>query len=299
VRLAIPDYQYPDAIMLTHYDCSILPLLEEMATAIAPHCGVILLSGSPLLSEAFVSRQAYPEYFQIITGAFDSPWIRDRSPFAVATESGTAWFVPECAEMDRPYDDSLFKHILLKPSQTLPIKPLSQGNLIVADRGWVFATSDLLSESGLLHSELSRYNSLLGITQWYIFDGFSQEMTGHADVHIRVLSPSLIAVAWNLSSSEDRHRIKKLIQMIHAEDHSITILKIPIRSRGTHYASLLNWIQLGDRLFLPRYTLTPPKDINTATELLNTYGYIVHFIDSPTLKEGGSLHCLSASVFIS
>ncbi len=299
MRLAIPDYQYPDAIMLTHYDCSILPLLEEMATAIAPHCGVILLSGSRLLSEAFVAIQSYPEHFQIIIGAFDSPWIRDRSPFAVSTQSGTVWFVPECEEMDRPNDDSLFATILVKPFQTLPIKPLSQGNLIVADQGWVFSTSDLLSQSGLEHSDLAYYNTLLGLTHWSVFDGFAQEMTGHADVHIRVLSPSLIAIAWNLSSAADRYRIKKLMQMIHSRDSSITILKIPIRSRGTHYASLLNWIQLGNHLLLPRYTLTQQKDINAVTKLLNTHGYTVQFIDSPTLQEGGSLHCLSASVFIS
>ena len=285
--------------MITHYACDILPLLEEMAETIAPHCGVILLSGSQHLSEAFVQKQRCPEHFQIITGAFDSPWIRDRSPFAVSTAHGRQWFVPECTDMDRAQDDVLFESILAKPSQKLPLKPLSQGNLIVADKGWVFATSDILLESQLSLPEINQYNTCLGIRQWCVFEGFTQEMTGHADVHIRVLSSHLIAVAWNLSSSEDRQKIKKLMQMIYAYKKNIAIIKIPIRSRGSHYASLLNWIQLADQLLIPRYTLTRPKDINTTSALLSSYGYKVHFIDSPTLQEGGSLHCLSASIYIS
>ena len=284
--------------MVPHYDCSILPLLEEMATKISAYCGVILLSGSPLLSEAFVAKQKHPVHFQIVTAAFDSPWLRDRSPFAVAIDTGVDWFVPDCPEMDRPHDDALFAKILAKSSQSLPIKPLSQGNIVVADRGWVFATSDILLESGLGRNALDQHNGVLGISRWFVFEGFSQEKTGHADVHIRVLSSRLIAVAWNLSSAEDRSKIKKLIQMIRTYDSEMTILKIPIRSKGSHYASLLNWIQLGDELLLPRYTLTPQKDIHSATKLLEDHGYNVQFIHSPTLEEGGSLHCLSASVFV-
>ncbi len=269
-----------------------------MATKISAYCGVILLSGSRLLSEAFVAKQKYPEHFQIITAVFDSPWLRDRSPFAVATDRGVDWFVPACPEMDRPHDDTLFAQILAKPSQPFPIKPLAQGNIVVADRGWVFATSDIVLESGLGCNALNQHNRVLGISQWFVFEGFSQEKTGHADVHIRVLSSRLIAVAWNLSSAEDRSKIKKLIQMIRVYDRKMTILKIPIRSKGSHYASLLNWIQLGDVLLLPRYTLTPQKDIDITTKLLGDHGYYVQFIHSPTLEEGGSLHCLSASVFV-
>lgn len=87
----------------------------------------------------------------------------------------------------------------------------------------------------------------------------------------------------------------KQIKQYHA---GITTVKIPIRSKGDRYASLINWIQLGRKLLVPRYPMTEAADIKQTTKLLSQHGFSVTYIYSPTLDYNGSLHCLTASVYI-
>lgn len=296
---ALPDYSKPDAIMVPHYKCSITPLLEEIVQSIAPLCGVILLSPCRTLSEEFVAMQNYSHHYSVITASFDTPWIRDRSPFAIATENGIVWCLPQVGIMDgRPYDDVLFSQICSNATFLSPIDFLPQGNMVVGDEGVTFVTDQVLILNQINISQLNMQKEKLGVKKWIVFSGFENEVTGHADVHVRSLGPKLIAVAWNLSSEDDRKTIQSLIDKIRIYDKSINILRIPIRSSGKKYASLVNWIQIGSHIIIPRYDLTTKEDINDTTKLFEKYHFTVEYIYSPTLEEGGSLHCLSASIYV-
>lgn len=85
--------------MVPHYAIDILPLLEEIAIAASEHVGVILLSADPETSGKFVARQRYPERFSVVAGEFDTPWIRDRSPIAVAEGGLISWIIPKMPDM--------------------------------------------------------------------------------------------------------------------------------------------------------------------------------------------------------
>ena len=294
----ISDYSRPDAIMVPHYQCELTPLLESIASTVSKSSGVILLSSDKCFSEAFIETQQNPQHFTLITASLDTPWIRDRSPVAIKTPSGIRWCDPGVEDMGRPNDEHLFSSISTKKLQISPIPLLPQGNLVAGNRGLMLSTSEIVKQNNMTLSELDSYKEFLGIRHWLIFSGFRNEITGHADVHVRVLSSHLIAVAWNLSVKVDRVTMQNLIKKIQQYDGSIEVIKIPIRSKGKKYASLVNWIQIGKKLFIPRFDLTPKDDIKTTTNLLNHHGFKVEYIYSPTLNLGGSLHCLTASIYI-
>lgn len=269
-------------------------VLENLVRAVSAHCGVILLSGDIQKSQIFRQTLADPLHVTLLSAPYDTPWIRDRFAFAVRSGTGVRWYVPVLHAMRRPHDDKLVSLICAKPIRKFPISGLAMGNMIVGAHGLVFATRDIFKDT----ADPLRYSRRLGIKKWIFFDPFPQEQTAHADLYVRVLSPKLIAIAWNLSSRNDRYSMRELGREIRRHDRKITVLQIPIRSHGKHYASLLNWVQLGSHLIIPRYPITPQKDIDTVRALLLKHGFSSEYIDSPTLEEGGSLHCLSASVFV-
>ncbi|MDQ7048937.1 MAG: agmatine deiminase family protein [Enterobacterales bacterium] len=295
----VADYAHPDAIMVPHYCCDITPLLENIAGCIASRCGVILLSQEPSFSQAFIQTQQHPQHFTIITANLDTPWIRDRSPIAIQGESAIRWCNPAVEDMDRPLDDKLFGKITKNRLTPSPLNYLAQGNLVGAWDGLAFSTSAMLTKNQLSRPQLDAYKMPLGINHWIIFSGFANEITAYADVHIRILKPNLIAVAWNLSVKADQASMQRLINKIEKRLPQTKIIKIPIRSRGKHYASLVNWIQIGEHLLIPRFNLTQQQDIVQTKRLLVQQGFSCEFIYSPTLDMAGSLHCLTASIFTS
>lgn len=293
----VADYELPDAIMVPHYRCDITPLLESIASRVASSCGVILLSQERSFSQAFIQSQQEPQHFSIITANLDTPWIRDRSPIAIQSTKGIDWCNPAVEDMGRPLDDDLFQKISQKPLKSSPLNYLAQGNLVAACDGLAFSTSVMLSKNQLSQEKLDNFKAELGIAHWLIFTGFRKEVTGHADVHIRALKPNLMAVAWNLSVKADRQSMQRLIDKIQKLRPKIKIIKIPIRSYANSYASLVNWIQIGQHLLIPRFDLTLQEDIVETTKTLTQQGFSCEFIYSPTLDMAGSLHCLTASIF--
>lgn len=294
----VPDYRVPAAIMVPHYYSEITPLLEEIAIRLSRYCGVILLSSDKAFTQSFIAARKNKSRYTVISAPFDTPWIRDRSPVAISTSKGIRWTIPRVPMTDRPKDNRLFTRVCAVPYEISPFAFLPQGNIVAGPRGLVMVSKEVMLDNKLDMTDLDSYAESLGVKRWLLFNNFKNEQTGHADVHVRVLKPKLFAVAWNLSIKQDRIRAEQLIKKIKQYDKGIQVLKIPIRSRGAQYASLVNWIQIGRRLLLPRYDLTKAVDITATRKLLHRHGFSVEFIYSPTLQYSGSLHCLTASIFI-
>ncbi len=294
----IADYAFPAAVMVPHCRCDLIEILENIAKAVSPHCGVILLSEDQEFSQAFLETTDHPDHFSIITAPYDTPWIRDRSPVAVKCGHNVRWLRPVVENMGRPNDDVLFKLISANKHDCVPLGVLPQGNMVAGQDGLMLVTRDILKANHLNRNDLKKYNQNLGVSKWLVFTGFAKETTGHADVHIRVLEKHLYAVAWNLSVKQDRQRIQRLTDMLQKYDDKARIIKIPIRSRGQKYASLVNWIQLGQKIIAPKFDETPQSDIEQTENILNKHGFDVDFVYSPTSHLGGSLHCLTASIFV-
>lgn len=296
--LIIPDYTMPSALMVPHYPVDSHALLESIAKAAAAHVGVILLSQNPKASQRFIEQQPDPKQFTVVGAMFDTPWIRDRSPIAIRSGKETHWVLPQLPAMNREQDDRLFKTLTVKPTGLSRLK-VEQGNLVAGPNGLVLSTHRVLRENGFSKvSELVDAAGPLGIRQWVLFPPFVKELSAHADVHARFLSPELLAVAWNPEDRSNQETVLRIIEQVEIAIPLIEILRIPIRRKGKHYASLVNWIQLADMLLIPRFKQTPERDLEETRQILKERGFACHFINSPTDKLGGSLHCLTASVFV-
>jgi agmatine/peptidylarginine deiminase len=293
-----PDYRRPAALMVPHYRSTILTVLEAIAAFAARVIGVVLLSSDPEFTRAFVATQPHPERFGVVTAPVDSPWLRDRSPVAIREGSGYRWAVTRLNPMNRPLDDVLFPRISRPRLDTVPIV-LAHGNIVAGPRGVALTTNRVLADNPDADTaSLTAAVARLGIRRWIVVRSFAGEMTGHTDVYARFLRPGLLAVAWSETLAEDREVAADLQARVTRALSSIEVLRLPMRSDGRHYASPLNWVQIGRTLLVPRYALTPPDDTQRIARALRAAGFTTEFIASPTEEFGGSLHCLTASLYV-
>ena len=296
-RCIVPDYACPDALMVPHGGNNSNDVLTRCAVKAAEHIGVILLCDDPRGSREFIKHQRYPRRFTIISVELDTPWIRDRAPFAVNTANKYEWVLPKIPGDDRPLDSALFKNI---SAQSLPVCPrfLSGGNLVAGPNGLALSTTQALVENDWDNVQALRdAGYALGIRQWLFFPPFRKELSGHADVHVRFLGPDLFAVSWSLSQEEDRQIATEIEAVLGEALPTARALRIPMRSDGSRYACPINWVQIDRDLLVPRFDMTPDEDCDSIREILEGAGFRVHFVHSPTEQFGGSLHCLTASIY--
>lgn len=296
----VPEYEVPDALLVPHYGITSIDLLEHIATAAAEHVGVILLSPDPEATRKFIATQPDPARFSHLIAASDTAWIHDRAPVAVRRADGRiTWHLPRWPGDERRADAALFESISVHPMEPTLLH-LARGNLIAGPGGLALSTRQLLAENAQPSATPLREGARqLGIRRWIVFTPFTHELTHHADVHVRFLSETLAAVAWNRSLARDRTLAEDLERQLRDAVPGLRVLRIPIRSQTSRYASLLNWIQLGTALLIPHFELTPEEDLLETRELLEALGFKLQFIESPTLESGGSLHCLTAPVYLS
>ena len=296
-RCIVPDYTRPDALMVPHGGESSDDVLTCCAVTAAEHIGVILLSDDPLASRAFIDRQRYPQRFTIVSAELDTPWIRDRAPFAVSTASEYEWVLPKVPGDDRPMDSALFENI---SAQSLRVCPsfLSGGNLVAGPNGLALSTTQVLVENDCDNARALRdAGHALGIRRWLFFPPFREELSGHANVHVRFLAPDLFAVSWSMSREEDRRIAAEIEKVLGEVLPAARSLRIPMRSGGSRYASPVNWVQIDRDLLVPRFDMTSDEDCDSIRAILEGAGFRVHFVHSPTEQFGGSLHCLTASIY--
>jgi len=286
-------------LMVPHYGIAPIELVQDIAVAAARSIGVILLTPDPDRTRAFVEQQPDPERYSILVAASDTAWIRDRSPIAVRDkDENIQWYLPRMPQDDRQADAGLFDSICAHPVRPSPFT-LASGNLVTGPAGVVLSTHQVFEQDNgdEIHGFQIRARQL-GIHRWIVFPPFTKEMTRHADVHVRFLAEDLAAVAWNLSVEKDREIADDISSQLIEALPGLRMLKIPIRSDGERYASMLNWIQLGNDLIVPQFELNQEDDLAHTRQLLESEGFRPVFIDSPTLDTGGSLHCLTASVYL-
>lgn len=192
----------------------------------------------------------------------------------------------------------MFSKISARPGRDTSIL-IAQGNLVAGPDGIAFSTRRVLEENGIDSAgNLKDAATEFGIRHWIVFPPFQRELSGHADVHVRFLAPDLLAVAWNGSDDDDMAVARWIEQGVRSVSPDIHCLRLPMRRDGEHCASPLNWLQFGDSILVPSYPITPDGDRREITAKLANAGYETAFIESPTLEFGGSLHCLTASVFV-
>jgi hypothetical protein len=151
---------------------------------------------------------------------------------------------------------------------------LAHGNIVAGPRGVAVTTNRVLADNpGTDVASLSAAVRRLGIRRWIIVRSFAGEMTGHTDVYARFLRPGLLAVAWSETLPEDRDVAVELEARVGRALPDIEIVRLPMRSDGHHYASPLNWVQVGRTLLVPRYALTAAADTERIARALRGAGF--------------------------
>lgn len=295
----IPDYALPAALMVPHCrDKTVLSLLEQIASEASKRIGIILLSEDPQMTQRFLEGQPAPAHFSIVGATYDTPWIRDRAPFAVRRAGEVEWVLPKLPHGKRRLDEALFANISVRVARTADLT-LAQGNLIAGPNGIAVSTDRVLRENRFSDAgQIAPFASGLGIRRWLVFKSFPEEPTRHADVHVRFLRDDLFAVGWSAADPAIQERARDIEDGVRAAVPGARGLRVPITRDGSRYASLLNWIQIGQDVLVPTYGLTSEEDVAMTVDMLGAEGFRVHPIFSPTLDFGGSLHCLTASVFV-
>ncbi|MEN8151015.1 MAG: agmatine deiminase family protein [Planctomycetota bacterium] len=299
--MIVTDYRRPAALLvpfLPGYEPFDQPL-RKLAERASRHNGVLLLARERKPAEEFVAGTGRPSSFRIRTAPFDTPWVRDCAPLAVARRGGFDWVFPKVTlPPDRTFDASLFAALTRRRVSTSPIFA-AQGNVVAGPRGLVLSSRTVLLENDAGPDfDFRPAKRALGIRRWLFFPTFERELTGHADVYVRFLSPRLIAVAESRSDAGDRRIAGRIERAVRRELPGVATIRLPLRSEDEAYASPVNWVQIGHRLFVPRYPLTTARDVRTIGDRLGRAGYEVEFIPCDTLAQGGALHCLSASIYV-
>ena len=299
--MLVTDYRRPAALLVPFLPgCEPFDEpLRKLAELASRTTGVLLLARERKPAEDFVKATGHPDRFRIRTAPFDTPWVRDCAPLAIARRGGFDWIFPKVTlPPDRTFDASLFAALTRRTVPTAPIYA-AQGNLVAGPRGLVLSSRTVLVENDAGPDyDFRPAKRALGIRRWLFFPAFARELTGHADVYARFLSPRLLAVAESRSIAGDRRIAGQIERAVRREIPGVETIRLPLRSEGEAYASPVNWVQIGRRLLVPRYPLTTARDVRTIANRLGRHGYKVEFITCDTLDKGGALHCLSASIYV-
>ena len=296
--MIVTDYARPTALMVPHYETDVRDLLERVAVLASQSIGVILLTQAPALTAAFVQAQPRPDHFSTVRAVFDTPWIRDRSPIAVRVGRSIRWVLPRYADGDRELDAALFGAISGREWQESPLV-LEHGNLVAGPGGLAFSSTRVLAQNPAVDRRALRAHArTLGIRRWTLFRALPSDPIGHADTYVRFLRPGLAAIACS-DSAEGRSVTSSIEGVLERYAPQTRVLHLPLRSGDGFHASPLNWIQIGRHLIVPTFAETADADRAFVEARLRAEGFGVDFVESPTSHLGGSVHCLTASVYVS
>ncbi|BBU56755.1 hypothetical protein KU6B_30200 [Mameliella alba] len=294
-RYLVPDYALPDALCVPYWRFDVREALEAVARTAARQCGVILITPDPASAREFIATTEHSDHFGIVSGAFDSPWLRDHAPIAVAEGDGICLVRPARPEGDRKRDHALFETVL-PGVQEVTCHIVAGGNLVGGPEGKGFSTTDVLRENGLEDPEvLVETLRQLGLDHWQFLTPFPDDISAHADCMLRFLGPGLCAICARDDTPEAREVSAEMRARLAETCPQVSILPLPcVATDG--FNCPLNWVQLDRCLLVPEFDQADPL-AKTRADLLREAGFDPVPIPAMTEGLGGALHCLTASIF--
>lgn len=295
-RRIVEDYALPDALCVPVWRFDIRDTLERIAHAASSHLGVIVIGPDPEILQDCIARAPRPDHCAMVTGAFDSPWLRDHAPIAVRASEIIEFVRPRRGADHRRNDTVLFETIFrTRGSYTDHV--LASGNVIAGPDGLAVSTTAVLADNGLSDpGPLSRDAARLGIRDWVFVPPFPDDISRHSDCMLRFLAPDLCAVLMRLDSAGASDVSYEMVERMKALRPDIKILPLTPIASGGAFDSPINWIQIGRHLLVPDFGLGVGLT-GKAAQLLTRHGFEIVPIAAGTSRMGGALRCLTASVF--
>ncbi len=295
--MLIPDYVPIDALLVPHLHVAVRPVLESIARAACSHTGVILVSDDPVASAEFAKSCPVPEHLSVVAASPDTPWIRDLSPFPVVRDQSLHWLQPMPHLPDRERDSALFQTITRRPMEPVPYR-MPRGNVVAGPDGLMLCTTRFFSDNDLQPSaDLDALKGQMDVRTILFFPPLPMDSIAHADCYVRFLSPACVALARVPEQPRFQADMNRLADLLSERLPGLTVLWVPVGVGEETIASPLNWIQLGTRLLIPDVPELSAPEKKELTRSLAGKGFQATWLPSPGIQAGGSLHCLTASIF--
>lgn len=294
--MIVEDYAPPDALCVPVWKFNIQSTLEAIAHLASLDTGVILVGPDPSMLTACAEAAREPDHCAIVTGALDSPWLRDHSPIAAREAGGLRFVMPRRIAGSRPHDAELFGKIFT-PKSTKTAHHLATGNIVAGPDGLCVSTTSVLRDNNLSGPDaLIPDARLLGITDWLFVPPFPDDISRHTDCMIRFLAPDLCAVLMRRDRAAATDVSYAMIEAMEKARPGIEVLPLTAIVKGADFNSPMNWIQLGQRLLIPDFG-DGTGFTDTARAALTARGYDLCPVPTGTARLGGALRCLTATIF--
>jgi len=305
-RVLRGDFEPPDTLVVAYAEEWTSSLEQIIAGAAGQARVLVLAAGAQARTPAF-RHMTRASHVDVLTGAFDSPWVRDYGPlqtFEFATgplwlDFGYAW--------NRPEDDRV-PDVLSARLQARVENPgfeLDGGGVISNGQGLCALTQTSLLDAGFpegASDELEVFLGSLGCHASAVLPTIPGEPTGHADVVAQFLATDLVMVAWldpnthpELSEALDAVAVR-LQTTAELADYPLQVIRIPIHASGDTFFSYVNATRLRSRLLVPRFNELPEGLERTAYSLLAAAlpGVSLVPIDADVMvRLGGAVHCVT------
>lgn len=242
----------------------------------------------------------------------DSGWLRDYGPIQVETAGQQQQWLDLVYARLRPLDDSvparLGQHYAV-PITSLPVR-MEGGNIVTNGRGLCLTTERLLGQNGLqmptpaFRRVLGQY---LGCTHVVILETLNGERTGHVDMFAHFLTPDLLIMAQEPSStaSANGRVLERNLAIVRGAlrdvPYPVTIRRLPMPPavQGVQ-PTYVNLFHVNDLLLVPSYgpqRAAVEREVVAALRLWMP-GHRVQMIDvAPVIKEYGALHCFTLGLY--
>lgn len=246
----------------------------------------------------------------LLRADYDTPWIRDYGPSQRSVSGGLEWDDFGYAE-ERPADDRVPKAVAeqLRAPVTSRRAWLDGGAVVSNGRGLCAMTDASLDETFALtetagNRAISESDLLeeMGCRSVAVVPALPGEQTGHADVAMQFLSPTVVAVA---SASAARNpevsaaldeAAATVLAAGDVEGLKLTVVRVPMHVREDVFYSYVNATRLVDRMLVPTYQRVPRSVERRALDALGEALQGVAVVPVPAdemVERGGAVHCIT------
>ena len=305
-RVLRGDFEPPDTLVVA-YEEDWVDSLQQIIQAAAGQTRVLLLTAPSEARTRAFQRLTTAPHVDVLTGDFDSPWVRDYGPLQTyELAAGPLWldfgYVSNRPEDDRA-PDVLAAHLHSRVENAG--FELDGGAVISNGQGLCALTRASLFEAGFADPAADGFEVFLGSLGCHattILPEIPGEPTGHADVVAQFLASDLAMVAWldpgtntELSLALDRVA-EDLETTAQQAGYPLQIVRIPIQTSGDTFFSYVNATRLRTRLLVPRFNELPQEVERAAYTSLATALPEVSIvpIDADLMvRLGGAVHCIT------
>lgn len=305
-RVLRGDFEAPHTLVVA-YEEAWLGSVQQVIAAANGEARVLLLSTPREARTPTVQQLAAATHVDVLTGDFDSPWVRDHGPLQTyELAEGPLWLGFGYAWHRAPGD--LLPQVLssrLKARLESPGVDLDGGAVISNGQGLCALTRASLLDAGFADpssGELEAFVAELGCHATAVVPTVPGEPTGHVDVVAQFLSADLAMVA-ELNPDTDNEVARALDAVATSleatarlSDYPLEIVRVPIHMNGDTFFSYVNVTRLRTRLLVPRFNELPEtleQDVHgVLARALPDVSLVPIDADVMTARDG-AVHCIT------